>query len=76
MKNYNTMISEMNNKGFQMEQSISGYYYCIHKGDDGIERTVWMDSACEDAYDLETATTIAYPMCDEWEEEHPSLFVK
>lgn len=76
MKTYNEMISEMNSNGFQMEQSISGYFYCVHIGNDGVKRTVWMDSACEDAYDIETATDIAYPMCEEWEEEHPSLFVK
>lgn len=76
MKTYDEMISEMNGNGFQMKQSISGYYYCVHEGRDGVERTVWMDSACEDAYDLLTATAIAYPMCEEWEEEHPSLFVK
>lgn len=75
MKTYNEMISEMNGKGFEMKQSISGYYYCIHNDEDGVERTVWMDSACEDAYDLETATAIAYPMCEEWEEEHPYLFM-
>ena len=60
MKTFNEMISEMNVNGFQMEQSNSGYFYCIHEDQDGVKRTVWMDSACEDAYDLETATTIAY----------------
>ena len=74
MKTYNETISEMNGKGFEMKQSISGYYYCIHNDEDGVERTVWMDSACEDAYDLETATAIAFGMCNEWEEEHPDMF--
>lgn len=74
MKTFDEMISEMVDKGFLMKQTSRGYFYCVHEGRDGVERTVWMDSACEDAYDLETATAIAYPMCEEWEKEHPNLF--
>ena len=74
MKTFDEMVSEMSDKGFLMEQSTSGYFYCVHIGNDGVTRTVWTDSACEDAYDLETATAIAYPMCEEWEKEHPNLF--
>ena len=59
MKTFNEMISEMNGKGFFMKQAISGYYYCF-KNEDGVLKTVWIDSACEDAYDIETATAIAY----------------
>ena len=74
MKTFDEMISEMVNKEFYMKPSASGYYYCVHIGNDGVTRTVWMDSACEDAYNIETATAIAYPMCEEWEAEHPNLF--
>ena len=59
MKTFSEMTSEMNGRGFFMGQAISGYYYCF-ENKDGVLKTVWMDSACEDAYDLETATTIAY----------------
>ena len=58
MKTFDEMISEMVNKEFYMKPSTSGYYYCVHIGNDGVTRTVWMDSACEDAYDLETAIAI------------------
>ena len=73
MKTFDEMTSEMSGKGFLMKQSISSYY-CIHEDKDGAKRTVWIDSACEDAYDLETATAIAYPMCEEWKAKHPNLF--
>lgn len=72
---YNEMISEMNGKGFEMKQSNGGYFCCIHKDKDGVERPVWANTTLEYAYNLEMATAIAYGKCKVWEAEHPFLFI-
>ena len=36
MKTFDEMISEMVNKEFYMKPSASGYYYCVHIGNDGV----------------------------------------
>lgn len=72
---YNEMISEMNGKGFEMKQSNGGYFCCIHKDKDGIERPVWANTMLEYAYNLEMATAFAYGKCKVWEAEHPFLFI-
>lgn len=66
----------MSENNFVMKQSISGYYYCQHINRDKTTSIVWDDAACKDAYDLETATAIAYPMCEEWMSDHRGQFVK
>lgn len=50
----------MNENGYSMELSSAGYYYCM-RGDE----LIWMDSACEDAYELESATYMAYDVINE-----------
>lgn len=54
MKNF------LRDHNYTMEQAISGYFYCQHNNEDGTSSVVWMDSACEDAYDLDAATAMAY----------------
>lgn len=56
------------NNGFTIEKAIGGYYYCKH-GDN----VVWMDSACEDAYELESAMVIAYDMAKEYLDNLPEI---
>lgn len=72
---YKEMISEMNGKGFEMKQSNGGYFCCIHKDKDGVERPVWANTMLEYAYNLEMATAFAYGKCKVWEAEHPFLFI-
>ena len=65
MKSINEINEFFTQNGYTMEQAISGYYYCVRIDEDGTTTTVWVDSACEDAYDLESATFMAYDIvCD------------
>lgn len=62
--------------GYTMEQAIDGYYYCQRHNEDGTTTTIWMDSACEDAYVLDSAIAVAYDFAKEDEEKiHTYTFI-
>lgn len=65
MKTYNEIKEWMKANGYSMEEASSGYYYCVHTDEDGNRKTVWMDPAFEDAYDLVNATCVAYSFINE-----------
>lgn len=60
------MISTENIKDFfrsnnyHMVRSVTEFYFLM-KG----RKVVWMDAACEDAYDLESAMHVAYSIIKE-----------
>lgn len=61
MRTINEIKNWMNEKGYSMEQNLNGETWkCVKNCQDGTTRTVWDDTACEDAADEETAMVIAY----------------
>lgn len=66
MKTYNEIKNWMSENGYEMVQSLNGVTWCCVKNfQDGTTKTVWDDSACEEAYDEEAATFVAYDVIQE-----------
>lgn len=76
MKTINEIQKAMSENNFFVELHIGGHYYCYHLNRDKTTSTVWSDSACEDADDLDNAIATAWPICEDWMSEHRAQFIK
>lgn len=60
-KTQSEMLEEIKAKGVTIEQA-GDYWKAVRYNEDGQYDVVWQDSACDEAYDYESAVLFVYSM--------------